>query len=89
MLAVGAALLLAGCSAAPEAPSGSEPAAEEPTTDIQPCIVSDEGGFDDRAFYELLTTEPQGWPTSVQELRLGSAGSPFRAWRDNPVRVDY
>lgn len=48
-----------------------------------------DGGFDDRAFYELLTTAPQGWPTSVQELRLGSAGSPFRAWRDNPVRVDY
>jgi guanine deaminase len=48
-----------------------------------------DGGFDDRAFYELLTTEPQGWPTSVQELRLGSAGSPFRAWRNNPVRVDY
>jgi len=48
-----------------------------------------DGGFDDRAFYELLTTAPQGWPTSVQELRLGSAGSPFAAWRDNPVRVDY
>ena len=48
-----------------------------------------DGGFDDRAFYELLTTAPQGWPTSVQELRLGTAGSPFLAWRDNPVRVDY
>ena len=48
-----------------------------------------EGGFDDRAFYELLTTPPQGWPTAVQELRLHSADSPFRAWRDNPVRVDY
>lgn len=48
-----------------------------------------EGGFDDRAFYELLTAAPQAWPTSVQELRLGSAVSPFRAWQDNPVRVDY
>jgi guanine deaminase len=48
-----------------------------------------EGGFDDRAFYELLTTAPKGWPTAVQELRLVSADSPFRAWRDNPVRVDY
>jgi guanine deaminase len=47
------------------------------------------GGFDDRAFYELLTTAPQGWPTAVQELRLVTADSPFRAWRDNPVRVDY
>jgi guanine deaminase len=48
-----------------------------------------EGGFDDRAFYELLTTAPQGWPTAVQELRLASAVSPFDAWRHNPVRVDY
>lgn len=48
-----------------------------------------DGGFDDRAFYELLTTAPQGWPTAVQELRLHSAVSPFEAWRDNPVRVDY
>ncbi|WP_405217531.1 BMP family protein [Agrococcus sp. Ld7] len=52
-LAIGAALLLAGCSAAPEAPTGSEPAAEEPTVDIVPCIVSDEGGFDDRSFNQL------------------------------------
>lgn len=52
-LAIGAALLLAGCSAAPEAPTGSEPGAEEPTVDIQPCIVSDEGGFDDRSFNQL------------------------------------
>ena len=73
-IALGAALLLAGCaaapeatrgaaslrsahvgcSAAPEAPTGSEPAAsEEPTVDIQPCIVSDEGGFDDRSFNQL------------------------------------
>ncbi|GEK80707.1 BMP family ABC transporter substrate-binding protein [Agrococcus baldri] len=52
-IAVGAALLLVGCAAAPEAPSGSEPAAEEPTVDIQPCIVSDEGGFDDRSFNQL------------------------------------
>ena len=56
VIAIGAALLLAGCAAAPEAPSGSEPAGSEsaaPTTDIQPCIVSDEGGFDDRSFNQL------------------------------------
>lgn len=53
-IALGAALLLAGCAAAPEAPSGTEPAASEaPTTEIQPCIVSDEGGFDDRSFNQL------------------------------------
>lgn len=32
---------------------GSEPGAEEPTVDITPCIVSDEGGFDDRSFNQL------------------------------------
>ncbi|RWR25298.1 BMP family ABC transporter substrate-binding protein [Agrococcus lahaulensis] len=54
-IAVGAMLLLAGCAAAPEAPSGSSPATEEPaaTVDIQPCIVSDSGGFDDRSFNQL------------------------------------
>ncbi|HET8867850.1 MAG TPA: BMP family ABC transporter substrate-binding protein [Agrococcus sp.] len=52
-VALGAALLLAGCAAAPEAPTGSEPAAEEPTVDITPCIVSDSGGFDDRSFNQL------------------------------------
>ena len=54
-IALGAAMLLAGCAAAPEAPTGSagsEPAAE-PTVDIVPCIVSDEGGFDDRSFNQL------------------------------------
>ncbi len=55
-LALGAALLLAGCAAAPEAPSASEPAGSEApaaTTDLQPCIISDSGGFDDRSFNQL------------------------------------
>ncbi|MGY1722218.1 nucleoside deaminase [Blastococcus sp. SYSU DS0533] len=48
-----------------------------------------DGGFDDRAFYDLLAAEPPTWPTAVHELRLGSAITPFAAWRDNPRRVDY
>ncbi|SDR83306.1 BMP family lipoprotein [Agrococcus carbonis] len=53
-LAIGAALLLVGCAAAPEAPSESaDPGAEAPAVDIQPCIVSDSGGFDDRSFNQL------------------------------------
>ncbi|MGY1985650.1 nucleoside deaminase [Blastococcus sp. SYSU DS0669] len=48
-----------------------------------------DGGFDDRAFYDLLTAAPLSWPTAVHELRLGTAVTPFAAWRDNPVRVDY
>ncbi|MGY2065986.1 nucleoside deaminase [Blastococcus sp. SYSU DS0619] len=48
-----------------------------------------DGGFDDRAFYELLASAPPAWPTPVQELRLDTSVAPFRAWRDNPLRVDY
>ncbi|WP_249295687.1 BMP family ABC transporter substrate-binding protein [Agrococcus sp. Marseille-Q4369] len=54
-IALGAALLLAGCAAAPDAPSSSTGASGDPaaTTDIQPCIISDAGGFDDRSFNQL------------------------------------
>jgi basic membrane protein A and related proteins len=52
-VALGAALLLTGCAAAPEAPNASESDAAAPVVDIQPCIVSDEGGFDDRSFNQL------------------------------------
>ncbi|MGY1883868.1 nucleoside deaminase [Blastococcus sp. SYSU DS0753] len=48
-----------------------------------------DGGFDDRAFYDLLAAAPPSWPTAVHELRLGTAVTPFAAWRDNPLRVDY
>ena len=41
-------LLLAGCAAAPEAPS------DGPTApDFLPCMVSDTGGFDDNSFNEI------------------------------------
>ena len=49
-----------------------------------------DGGFDDRAFHDLLTSVPlTSWPTAVHELRLDTAVAPFHAWRDNPLRVDY
>ena len=49
-----------------------------------------DGGFDDRAFHDLLAAAPPAhWPTSIQERRLGMAVAPFQAWRDNPLRVDY
>ena len=57
-IALSAALLLAGCAAAPDAPgaSGSADAgaSDRPAAvDIQPCIISDSGGFDDRSFNQL------------------------------------
>lgn len=49
-----------------------------------------DGGFDDRAFYDLFASAPPAqWPTSVHELRLGTAVQPFHAWLANPTRVDY
>ena len=41
-------LLLAGCAAAPEAPSDGPK-----TPDFLPCMVSDTGGFDDNSFNEI------------------------------------
>jgi basic membrane protein A and related proteins len=54
-LALGASLLLVGCSAAPEAPTetAAESGSAAPAADITPCIVSDSGGFDDRSFNQL------------------------------------
>ena len=46
----GAALLLAGCSAAPEDSGGTDGGE---AVDFQPCMVSDAGGFDDKSFNQL------------------------------------
>ncbi|MCS5716305.1 BMP family ABC transporter substrate-binding protein [Herbiconiux sp. CPCC 205716] len=49
-----AALVLAGCASAPSdagSASGTSPAGAE--GDVLPCIVSDEGGFDDQSFNQL------------------------------------
>jgi basic membrane protein A len=50
-----ATLVLAGCASAPSdagGASGSDPASGS-TSDFLPCIVSDEGGFDDQSFNQL------------------------------------
>lgn len=47
------------------------------------------GGFDDRAFYELMTQEPGTWPTPVEGLRTATAFAPFEAWSSNTSRTDY
>ncbi|GGA70443.1 BMP family ABC transporter substrate-binding protein [Pseudoclavibacter endophyticus] len=48
------AFALAACGQAPdEAPAGSEGAAPEDNSDFTACMVSDEGGFNDKSFNEL------------------------------------
>ncbi len=52
LVATGVALALAGCGAAPE--DTEESASGDATaTDFLPCMVSDEGGFDDKSFNQL------------------------------------
>ncbi|MFD4423080.1 BMP family protein [Agromyces sp. NPDC058484] len=46
----GAAVLLAGCAAAPEETDGGT---DEAGSDFVPCMVSDAGGFDDKSFNQL------------------------------------
>lgn len=54
-----ASTALAACGDAPEEDTGdatgggTQSADAEPTSDFQPCIVSDAGGFDDRSFNQL------------------------------------
>lgn len=49
-----------------------------------------EGGFDDRAFYDLFAHQPPAqWPTPVVGLTVEGAFAPFRAWLDKDDRVDY
>ncbi|GAA4718492.1 basic membrane protein A [Promicromonospora umidemergens] len=61
-LAGAAALALAACGAAPEETTGSgEPAA----SDFTPCIVSDQGGFDDKSFNQLSY---EGVTAAAEEL---------------------
>ncbi|GAB2876197.1 nucleoside deaminase [Nocardioides pacificus] len=47
------------------------------------------GGFDDRAFYELLAQDRDTWPTRVERLELAAGVAPFEAWRADPARTDY
>jgi basic membrane protein A len=47
------AVLLAGCGAPPEETSGGGGGDDAPANDFLPCMISDEGGFDDKSFNEL------------------------------------
>lgn len=49
---IGAAVLLAGCGAAPE-DNGSSAGGGDAASDYLPCMVSDAGGFDDKSFNQL------------------------------------
>ncbi|GLK17827.1 BMP family lipoprotein [Herbiconiux flava] len=48
-----AALVLAGCASAPSDAGGASGTASSGETEALPCIVSDQGGFDDQSFNQL------------------------------------
>lgn len=71
--------LLAGCGTAPQE-GGSNPAASSNVTAVEgfkPCMVSDEGGFDDKSFNQLgfegLTKAAEELDVEVTETESASA----------------
>ncbi|WAP53427.1 BMP family ABC transporter substrate-binding protein [Arthrobacter sp. ATA002] len=70
------ALLLSGCGAAPEEEDGSSEAAGSANSDFTACIVSDEGGFDDRSFnqssYEGLKAAETDLGINIREAQSQS-----------------
>ena len=50
LVATGVAVALAGCGAAPEESDGGD---DGEAIDFLPCMVSDQGGFDDKSFNQL------------------------------------
>lgn len=66
LVATGVAVALAGCGAAPEeAPSGNGDGDAPEAIDFMSCIVSDEGGFDDKSFNQLSY---EGMVRAAEEL---------------------
>ena len=63
-------LLLAGCAAAPEAPSDGPK-----TPDFLPCMVSDTGGFDDNSFNEI---GKQGLPWHLIDVKKSDQKELFK-----------
>ncbi len=60
--AAGLVLALAGCGAAPDA---ADTAAPEPEEGFQPCLVSDDGGFNDKSFNQ---SAKEGMDRAADEL---------------------
>lgn len=63
--AAGLLVALAGCGAAPETAPTSEETTPEVVEGFQPCLVSDDGGFNDKSFNQSALT---GMETAAEEL---------------------
>ena len=47
------------------------------------------GGFDDRAFYDLLGSDRATWPMAVTASPVEHRFAPFEAWLDHDTRTSY
>ncbi len=47
------------------------------------------GGFDDRAFYDLMARDRSTWPMPVSMVTLDDSFSPFSAWLGQSERTPY
>lgn len=65
LAAVSAATLLAACGAAPEETDAGNGDGGEATNDFTPCLISDEGGWNDRSFNQ---SAKEGMDRAAEEL---------------------
>ncbi|GAB3604031.1 BMP family lipoprotein [Microbacterium aureliae] len=63
--AAGLIVALSGCGSAPDAGSTDGGAAPEPDSDFLPCLVSDDGGFNDKSFNQ---SAKEGIDRAAEEL---------------------
>ncbi|BDI21422.1 nucleoside deaminase [Herbiconiux sp. L3-i23] len=47
------------------------------------------GGFDDRAFYDLLARPREEWHMITESVRPADATAPFEAWLEHEARTEY
>ena len=47
------------------------------------------GGFDDRAFYDLMGADRATWPMAVAALPVDRRFAPFEAWLGHDARTHY
>ncbi|WP_430592319.1 BMP family lipoprotein [Humidisolicoccus flavus] len=82
-----AVVLLAGCASAPEDTDTNETGAAggETTSDFLPCIVSDEGGFDDKSFNQLSW---EGLEAGAAEVGVETKRVESMSETDYPNNID-
>ena len=85
LVAAGVAVALAGCGAAPEENGGDAADAPEVVEGFVPCMVSDEGGFDDKSFNQLGF---EGLTQAAEELGIETKQTESKSASDYAANID-